>query len=238
MLGAITDIIFPPVCPLCEEETRSGPFCRTCLDGFERLILTGPLCTVCGEPFAAGDDHPCGECEKSPPPFNAARSVFRYEGAVLDAVHALKYNGRTALADGLGALMAGHIIRDSAVQAPDAVIPVPLHPERLRRRGFNHALLLARAMARSLTVDAPVDYTTLERTRKTAPQVGLSTSERTTNVAGAFSAGSKGGALDGRTVLLVDDVYTTGATVAACARALVRAGAGVEVVTLARAVKV
>lgn len=258
MLGSILDIFFPPVCPLCEEalvdtstniepngsmdastiDTPAPPhltnLCRDCIDGFLKLRINIPYCSVCGIPFNAPSNgvHPCGECIKSPPPFETARSGFAYSGTVLDAIHLLKYNGRTTLSLPLGKFAANAV--ESALTV-DLVVPVPLHIKRLRQRGYNHSLLFARHVAQRLSV--PVDTTALKRTRPTVPQVELSASLRQTNVAGAFEV-VKPDTVRDRRVLLVDDVLTTGATVRECARVLRKAGASVHVLTLARTIKV
>jgi len=235
VLAALVDILFPPVCPLCGENPADETLCKDCLRGFEGLRIASPFCPVCGVPFesSAAGDHPCGECIKDPPPFLTARSAYRFAPPVLDAVHRLKYNGQTNLAPSLAALAVGAIA--NAALACDVVMPVPLHVTRLRERGFNHSLLLARVVARRLGV--PLDYDTLRRTRMTGPQVGLPSAERRRNVKGAFEVAAPG-AVEGRSVLLVDDVYTTGSTAAECSSALASSGASVHVLTLARTVKV
>ncbi|MFQ5465908.1 MAG: double zinc ribbon domain-containing protein [Thermodesulfobacteriota bacterium] len=237
VLAALVDILFPPVCPLCGENPAEGPLCGACLRGFEGLRIASPFCPVCGVPFesSATGDHPCGECIKDPPPFLTARSAYRFAPPVLDAVHRLKYNGQTNLAPSMAALAVGAIADPVAAVAYDVVMPVPLHVTRLRERGFNPSLLLARVVAGRLGV--PIDYDTLQRTRMTGPQVGLPSAERRRNVKGAFEVATPG-AVEGRSVLLVDDVYTTGSTVAECSRALAASGASVHVLTLARTVKV
>lgn len=162
------------------------------------------------------------------PPYAQARSVFAYDGAVLDAIHSLKFRHNVGIAPALGRLIAlSGCVPDEKI---DIVAPVPLHPERLRKRGFNQSLLLARPIAESL--GAEIDYTGLKKTRSTKDQIGLNEKERAENMKGAFAASPH--SFDGKTVLLVDDVYTTGATIRACSSALVRAGARVYAVTLAR----
>lgn len=166
-----------------------------------------------------------------PPAFESAVSLYAFEGPVREAVHLLKYGRRTMLAPALGALLAGGA--GPSVRGADLVVPVPLQLRRLRQRGFNQSLLLARALSERL--GAPIDARVLRRVRGTRPQVGLHASQRAENVRGAFIVSGRG--LEGRDVLLVDDVYTTGATARECAAALARAGARVRVLTLARAVR-
>jgi ComF family protein len=158
--------------------------------------------------------------------FETARAPLRYEGVGKEIVHALKYRGYTAVVEKLAAPLLAEVV----VGGFDAVVPVPLHKARLRQRGFNQAALLARGLARRM--NSPVSDT-LQVVRITRDQVELSAAERRRNVAGAFSAGAR---TRGR-LLLVDDVFTTGATTNACAAALLRAGAAeVHAVTLCRTV--
>lgn len=152
-----------------------------------------------------------------------------FEGVLREALHQLKYRGRTVLAEPLGDLMAAYWIQHPL--SADVVVPVPLHAARLRERGYNQAALLARALARR--VGLPLDERTLIRQRATASQVDLDVSRRKENVRGAFCCSDR--TLAGRRVLLVDDVCTTGATLEACAVALYEGGArSVQALTLAR----
>jgi ComF family protein len=157
------------------------------------------------------------------------RSVVYLEDVLRDAIHRLKYTGRTALAAPLGGLMAAYWVQHP--MPIDVVVPVPLHPTRLRDRGYNQAALLAREMAHR--VGLVVDERALIRRRATAPQVELNAQQRSENVRRAFRC--SGNSLAGKRTLLVDDVCTTGATLEACAMALYEGGArGVRALTLAR----
>ncbi|GMR05082.1 MAG: ComF family protein [Thermodesulfobacteriota bacterium] len=233
-LVSFFDIFFPPLCTLCEKDLKKegAAFCRACEARFSSPAVKGPHCMVCGALFDsdAGGEHCCGECLKKAPPFELARSVYVYEGVVLEAVHAFKYSGRTVLAPALGTAMA--LKAEKEFPAPDVAVPVPLYPARLRRRGFNQSLLLARRVAKALSIK--VDYLNLERKVSTKSQVGLGHSERLSNVSGAFSVKDPA-AFKEKKVLLIDDVYTTGATVRECSKVLKRAGAQICVLTLARA---
>ncbi len=235
-LRSLLDILFPPVCPLCEEDIQldSLCLCTGCLNSLSIFKIKKPACTVCGLPFAsdAGQDRPCGNCLSKGPPFIEARSAFIYEEAVLQAIHAFKYKGKVTLAPALGRLAAEASVFSAN---PGLVVPVPLHKKRLKERGFNQSLLLAREISKSFSV--PLDYSNLIRAKATEQQVNLSAEERKRNVAGAFEVKDRG-AFKGKRVLLVDDVYTTGATIRECSKALKGAGAKVFVITLARAIKV
>lgn len=230
MLNALLDIFVPPVCPLCEEALKKGALCGDCLALFEKEKIRGAFCTTCGEPFASetGGAHRCGRCSSVDPLFVEARSAFLYEGRVRDAVHSFKYGGRVTLGVPLARLMIETI---ALSETPDVVVPVPLHRERLRSRGYNQSLLLARAASR--IISAPVDRLHLRKTRLTADQVDLTAREREENVRGAFEADAS--AFKDKTVLLIDDVLTTGSTVRECSKMLSKAGARVFVATLARA---
>ena len=220
-LEALADLFYPQWCVACERRS-SDVLCRPC---FEALPWTGsPACGRCGLPTAFATPV-CGACKNVDFAFQTARSPLRYAGVGKEIVHALKYRGYTPVVEKLAApLLAGAV----GAEGFDGVVPVPLHGARLRKRGFNQAALLARGLARR--INAPVSDT-LQVVRSTRDQVELSAAERRRNVAGAFSAGTRA---RGR-LLIVDDVFTTGATTNACATALIRAGAAeVHAVTLCR----
>ncbi len=224
------DLILPPLCQICGRISERNGICHLCLEGLERI--EPPFCTICGEPFRSKEalDHPCPQCLKSRPPFRKARSYALYRGVVLDAIHALKFRGRTSLAAPLSEVLS---LCDVDLSEYDLIVPVPLHLKRLRERGYNQALLLARALGRRHSIE--VAPRVLKKVRETPPQVGLKRDERIRNVKDAFEV-TDPFRLSGKGVLLIDDVYTTGATVRECAKTLKRAGAGfVDVLTVARA---
>ena len=198
--------------------------------------IDGPICSRCGFPFPtiarpaeAGGQRLCASCLSHEPPFTRSRQWGYYEGTLREAIHKFKYEGKTALAEPLGDWLAALASKECHL-----IIPVPLHKRRLRERGFNQSLLLAKRLGRALKL--PVDYQSLIRTRPTPPQINLSREERLRNVRGAFAIGDRS-KVSGRSILLIDDVITSGATVGECARTLLKAGAAsVEVLALARAV--
>jgi len=193
---------------------------------------------MCGLQFVsrAGDDHRCGDCIAHPRPFLAARASGQYDGALMTAIHAYKYRGRIQLARPLGALLHLEFVRHFTGSGIDALIPVPLHRAKLRQRGFNQVLLMLDQWRKiDPGFKVPIEPGLLVRTRKTEAQTGLGKKERRENIRNAFSVRDPS-RVKGRSVLLVDDVYTTGATLEECAGTLVRAGAeAVYILTLARA---
>jgi len=237
-LTAALDLLFPALCPVCETALGAGrrdPLCGACWDGIARI--EPPYCATCGAPGAGGSDgapaqraFTCGPCSSAPPAYDFARSAARYEGPLRDALHALKFSGWRALARPLADLLVEQC--GTAVPGSSAVVPVPLARDREYRRGFNQARLLAERVARRL--GAPLESRWLTRVRETPPQSDLSAMERRANVRGAFRASR---AVEGRDVVLVDDVLTTGATLGECARTLRAVGASrVGVLTVARVV--
>ena len=217
------DLLFPPHCVAC---SRTGTwFCTDCLATV--VPLPSPLCPRCGQPVRV--KALCLQCQKSESTLDGNRSVASHSGALRDAIHQLKYQGRRELAAPLGNILFEYW--QHVPQPIDLVVPVPLHPRRQSERGFNQAHLLSEIFTTQAGV--PLNATDLVRTRATVPQVGLGADERKTNVAGAFSW--TGERLDGRRVLLIDDVCTSGATLEACAGALRKVGAGtIWALTLAR----
>jgi ComF family protein len=227
-LADLLDVLFPPTCVGCARVLPGrAPFCERC----EREVegLPEPHCLTCAEPGEHREGR-CPRCALRPPPFTRAFAPYLHAGPVSRAVHQLKYEDHPELAGPLGALLARSAV-DFLAEAPGDVCPVPLHPSRLTERKYDQAFLLARSLAqasgRRFLPDA------LRRARATPRQVGRSEAEREENVEGAFLAPRP---LQGARVLLVDDVFTTGATARAAAGALQAAGAGeVWVLTLARA---
>ena len=197
-------------------------------------FLSGAMCARCGTPFeiAVDPDQWCGSCMASPPVYHRARAALEYGDVSRQIVLALKHSGRR---DGLPTVAAWMTTAaQELVQDADMVVPVPLHYLRLVRRGFNQSVWLAAALGRR--IDMPVYVDILHRRRHTPIQGGLSADGRRRNVAGAFRVPRRyRRRIEGKTILLVDDVLTTGATAQACARALKSGGAAsIDVVTLAR----
>lgn len=237
---ALLRFVFPAGCAVCDGVLGVGSrsvVCRTCWGGIR--LLDSPFCPRCGRPFwgralAHPPSHLCQACRTQPPQYLLARSAVLYErDDPLRAILLLfKHGGRIALGGHLGRLMAERAADLLGSPSIDAIVPVPLHGRRERDRGFNQADILAGAVAKRL--ERPVLRKAVRRIRATPPQTGKAR-ERVRNVRGAFAIRSRQ-EVEGLTLLLVDDVLTTGATVNECAKVLMRAGArAVSVYTLARA---
>lgn len=236
LLRAALDLVYPPSCIACRRAVAGDAgLCGACWRAVR--FIERPFCERLGVPFPQdfGPGLLSPEAAAHPPAYGRARAVAHYDdGPARKLVHALKYGDRLELAGPLGRWMA-RAGADLLAEA-DVLVPVPLHRARLWRRQFNQAALLAREIARGSGL--PWDAEALERAKATASQVGMTRRQRAENVQGAFAVRAEGAArLAGRRVLLVDDVLTTGATLNAAARALLRAGAaGVDVLVFARVV--
>ncbi len=212
-------------CLLCSAPSADCLLCPACTASLPRL--PAQRCPVCALPTP--DSHVCGACLKKPPHFDATQAILRYEFPVDRLIQSLKYAHRLASADFLGGLLAQAAI----LFRPDLIVPVPLAPARIAQRGFNQALEIARPLERSF--GAPLEITHILRRRDTTPQASLPWKERATNICHAFECHID---LTGKTVLVVDDVMTTGATLGELARILRAHGAArVENLVLARTLK-
>jgi ComF family protein len=220
--------LLPPACMWCGQPGLPGlDLCSGCRGD---LPLNQPACRRCALPLPASATGLCGRCLRAPPPFDRALALLRYQRPAPQWVQALKFGGRLEYARLLGELLADAVAAQLAT-TPDVIIPVPLHPARQRRRGFNQALELARPVARRLGV--PIDTVHCRRLRATAAQAELGARQRRRNVRNAFAVDA---ALPARRVAIVDDVVTTGHTVGELARALRARGVTfIEVWSVARA---
>ena len=233
----LLQFLLPPQCPCCKKFLDEGQqrVCADCLSQIRRI--QPPFCSVCGTPFVSKEvgSHLCGGCVAGEKYFTTARALGFYEGFLQEAIRQWKYESKTHLTPFLGEWMAEGLARYWDSEHFDLLLPVPLHLHRLRERGFNQALLLVKELNRRTGI--PYQKRALRKRRATIPQVHLSGADREKAVKGAFHVAGKE-ALEEKTILLVDDVYTTGATVNECSRVLLAAGAKrVDVLTLAHAVR-
>jgi len=233
---SLIDFFFPPQCPFCgrvlggSAANRPCPLCLAQIKLFDH-----PRCPCCGLGFVTeqGEDHLCAGCLTEERYFTTARAIGPYEGLMKEAIPRFKYHGAIRLAKPLGLLLAEYQDPDFPFSEFDLILAVPLHRRRLRQRGFNQATLLARRVSRAHSI--PLDSTSLLRTRFTEPQTQLSGPERLKNIRGAFKV-FRPEIIVGKHILLIDDVFTTGATVQECAKVLLKGRAKqVDVLTLARA---
>ena len=254
-VDAVSCAVFPALCRLCNQpllHLSTAPICADCWADLPEQIPDN-LCTVCGERLsvgglrfattsalrASGGENLCHLCERARPPFQLAVAYGEYEGTLRALVHLLKYERIPTIAAPLGALLAGTIARCQDLPPSLTVVAVPLHGSKQRERGFNQTVLLAEATLRSLRQRRPdlelqAAFEAMGRQRATENQSGLKPHQRRRNVRGAFFV-RQPEKVAGRAMLLLDDIYTTGATARECTRTLLGAGAfSVHVATLAR----
>ena len=227
-------LVFPEVCQLCRDEPAQpedgfvGDGCRARLKPIEP-----PFCKRCGQPFAGefSGEFECTNCVEMGLKFEFARAAMQANVEMLDAIHRFKYQQSLWLEPLFDRLLRERAVGQIRAWRGDCLVPVPLHPVRFRERGFNQAEQLCRNLARATGLE--VETRAVKRTRVTQTQTRLTRSERLANMRGAFKPHTR--SLNGRRVVLVDDVLTTGATTSDCARACKKAGAAeVGVWTLAR----
>jgi len=239
ILVPLTAALLPADCLVCGDPLparHQGGVCLPCWRSFKRL--RGACCRRCGEPVFAFErpvhapSHLCDECRRRVRPFDRCRSAGIYEGALREAIHRMKFDGERPLGRSLGRWLARSLPGETA--EVDVIAPVPLHPRRVRERGFNQSELLSEALAaESRVAHAPRLLTKASPTRS---QATLGRHDRKKNLRGTFTV-TRGAIVSNLRVLLVDDIYTTGCTVEECARVLRRGGArAVRVVTLARSI--
>jgi ComF family protein len=231
---AVFNSVFPDECRVCGAPLKNIsriPVCEDCLSKPEPFVAEY-FCVECHSPFLSAapldENGRCSLCRRGMSGFDAAFSFGEYDGVLRKLIHLYKYGRVYPLASRLGVLLGRAVPRNSEF---GAVVPMPLHWRRRWRRGFNQSELLAAVIARRLGLPL---VNAVRRRKSTPPQAGLTSAERRTNVAGAFQVRNRR-SIEGRHVLLIDDVLTTGATASACAAALKRGGASrVTVLTLAR----
>ena len=223
-LKALIELIYPHKCPICYNFLKDSKkaFCDECLKRFKRLLP--PFCNICSVPFYGITEniHTCENCLRKRPHFESISSPYLYDDIIIKAVHLFKYQGKMSISKGFGILLSEFVKSWWNWDKEDFVIvPVPLNINKLRRRGFNQSLILAKYVAKVL--DIPIDYMNLRRTKDTVSQSLLKKNERKKNVKNAFKIMNN--VFKNKKIILVDDVVTTGATLNECARVLKKAGA-------------
>ena len=237
LFARLLQFFLPSQCLCCEQflEEKQHGLCSSCFS--EVRWIEPPLCTVCGVPFASPEagEHPCGTCRTKRRYFTTARALGSYQGVLQEAIHRWKYEERMSIARLFGQWMTEGLQRFWGSSFFDLLIPVPLHVSRLRERGFNQALLLADEISHRTGI--PCEKRLLLKIKPTVPQIHLSGGEREKGIKGVFRVAQED-RVQKKSILLIDDVFTTGATVNECSKVLLASGAQrVDVLTLAHAVK-
>lgn len=226
-LAELYSKLLPIPCFLCGEFSQHDALCKACINGLPWL---GHCCQQCALPL--NEAGICGQCLQQPPPQQLSLALFRYETPVNHCIAAFKFHQQLVFSQLFARLLVDKL-RQRSIALPDILIPIPLHPRRLRGRGYNQSAQLADMLARQLKIK--VDKTSLIRQRNTTPQTGMSGKQRKRNVKRAFTLSRT---LPYKRVALIDDVYTTGHTVAEASRCLQQNGVEtVEVWTIARAIR-
>lgn len=216
------DLVFPRRCPVCDRPVR--PFgaliCRTCEGMLQRV--QAPVCRRCGKQLHSAAENLCRDCRVLSHVFERGNTVFTYHSAA-GGIFRFKYKGRQEYGTYYGRCMARKLLEstDGGAGRPDFLVPVPVSARRLKKRGYNQALVLAREISRQTGI--PVREDVLRRVTDTLPMKNMTPAERQNNLKKAFQA--FGNDVELNSIMLIDDIYTTGATMDACAHALYRQGA-------------
>ncbi len=218
----ILDLIYPPRCPVCDRAAdrylRIHPACERLLP-----VIKEPRCKKCSKPVSRAEDEFCYDCGRRAFSYERGTSLYLYNARMSRSMAGLKYKGRREFGAFYGHRLGKLCGRQIRAMRADVIVPVPVHPARERMRGYNQAEVIARALSEEVQI--PVVTGVLVRVKKTMPQKNLDDKARLKNLIEAFAVRDEGGRIRGRTVLLVDDIYTTGSTVEACTRVLLAAGA-------------
>ena len=221
----VRDYLFPPICLVCgsrETYRREHLICEACIDSIS--LIRHPFCIHCGKPFLTESDrdHLCGDCLTQKSYLTIVRALGKYEGVLQKLIHQFKYKQQFAVSNILEFLLDGYQKKDINFCSYNFSVPVPLHRSRLRQRGFNQSVLWGKILEKKYNL--PLKRMVLQRIVCTPPQIALRGKERKNNVRNAFKV-KNSELVNGKTILLLDDVYTTGATMNECARVLKKAGA-------------
>lgn len=243
----LSSLVFPGKCLGCGKYIKkptdnplSACFCHTCMQG-SLPVFDHPFCPACGRCFESGPDHLCGACLESPMAMQSVRAAFVYKDLIQKALGLFKYQSKLSLARPFERLLFNAFVTHFDMNSFHLIVPIPLHGSKARKRGFNQSYFLVRNFPRLYkdACDRPptwrIDIRCLVRTRATASQTGLDIKARKQNLSQAFFC-PKPARIKGKNILLIDDVFTTGATCNAAAQTLMDAGAaGVSALVLARA---
>lgn len=217
----ILDLLYPPRCPVCGQiapvQTRIHPACRK-----ELSVVREPRCKKCSKPIDSMEKEFCYDCEKKTFSYERGWSLWLYQGAAAKCMAQFKYQNKREYGIFFCRELAETLGREIRTVKADALVPVPVHPSRWRKRGYNQAEVLAQGLSRELQI--PVRKGDLIRVKKTTPQKKLNDRERLRNLTGAFQMADRPFPAAVRRVILVDDIYTTGSTIEACAGVLLAAG--------------
>ena len=238
----LLNFVFPLDCKICEKPIRESKGYSICEDCFKTIeLIERPYCVKCGKPLIPTDAFKqnrevlCLDCKIKKYSFEFSRSMGVYDKVLKKCIHLFKYYGEKKLAKPLGKLMVDCLLKNNEFENKfDLIIPVPLHKNDLKKRGFNQSVLLGKVVGNYFSI--PVGESTLVKKKLTPFQINLSKKERGKNILGAFSV-EKPEEIKGKNILILDDVFTTGATVEECAKELMKARAkNIFVLTLARTV--
>lgn len=231
----LLDIVYPKICLGCKNRIPADCekyLCSACLDKLQKI--KPPLCTVCGKPIDDTDVCRCSECSGYKYHFSRGYTASVYEGLIKDCIHNFKYNSHTYLGGTLAGLMADFASSHIGLNKVDLIVPVPLHWRKLRDRGFNQSVILTKLLSRTLGI--PFINKGISRIKALPPQAGLPRKDRIRNSHGIFKV-TRPEYFCGKHILLIDDVFTTGATVNECSKMLMDCGAkDVWVFSLARGI--
>ena len=238
----LLNFVFPLDCKICEKPIRESRGYSICEDWFKTIeLIEHPYCIKCGKPLLTNDffeqnrEILCLDCKRKKYSFEFSRSIGIYHKTLKKCIHLFKYYGEKKLAKPLGKLMVDYLLKNNEFENKfDLIIPVPLHKNDLKKRGFNQSVLISKVIGDYFSV--PVGESVLTKKTETSFQVNLSKKEREKNILKAFSV-EKSEEIKGKNILILDDVFTTGATVEECAKELIKSQANnIFVLTLARTV--
>ncbi|MFA5271683.1 MAG: ComF family protein [Candidatus Omnitrophota bacterium] len=227
-LKTFTDIVLPNLCFVCDEKITSGHLCKKCLEKIEFILP--PLCKLCSRAFSPKKKPICGKCKSANLPYEQLICITAYKEPIASLIHLFKYGNYSYLSDTLSVLMIQHLIRIGLdLSKYDIITPVPMHKAKLRERGYNQSELLAKIIAKHFNISLRNDIISVKSIRP--QQAKLSGRDRKENLKNLFEVKEN---MEGKSVILIDDIFTTGQTVKECSYALKNKGARITVLTLAK----